>query len=517
LASYPQRWEALERLATADIVRCLAQLGLFARDGESQDFTAIVQSAAILPTYEKLLRRWLDHLVADDVLEKRGDDTFHNPRALAPGDFDRAECDAQALLGDLPILWAYIRRCGNALADIVTGRQDALETLFPAGSLETTDYLYHEWPVARYCNAIVRASVLAAAKHRTARGPLRVLEIGAGTGGTTRAVAAGVADQNLEYVVSDVSDFFLARIRRLDCAPLLRTQLLDIERDPVAQGWNTGEFDVVIAANVLHATTDLDQTLEHTRSLLAPGGMLVLYESTRHPRWMDVTTGLIAGWQRFHDAWRTDHALLNVDDWRRALAAHGFKAVAAFPEPGSPAEILGQTVLLARAPTAASSGLAPITRRPIDDRRASAAPRESPAPRNEVSVEQLLTALLGERHEAFVEFVRCHVARVLRTTSSQKLGRDRRLLDLGLDSLMAVELRNELETGLGLDHKLPATLVFNYPTIATLATFLEEQLLPSTETPSSWSDSATVSIATDVSQMGDDEVELLLLQKLEQL
>jgi hypothetical protein len=82
---------------------------------------------------------------------------------------------------------------------------------------------------------------------------------------------------------------------------------------------------------------------------------------------------------------------------------------------------------------------------------------------------------------------------------------------------MAVELRNELETGLGLDHKLPATLVFNYPTIATLATFLEEQLLPSTETPSSWSDSATVSIATDVSQMGDDEVELLLLQKLEQL
>ena len=57
----------------------------------------------------------------------------------------------------------------------------------------------------------------------------------------------------------------------------------------------------MIAANVLHATRDLDVTLEHVRALLAPGGVLVAYEATHHPRWFDVTTALIEGWQRFED------------------------------------------------------------------------------------------------------------------------------------------------------------------------------------------------------------------------
>ena len=54
-------------------------------------------------------------------------------------------------------------------------------------------------------------------------------------------------------------------------------------------------------------------TLAHVRSLLAPGGVLVAFESTRHPRWFDVTTGLIEGWQRFEDAWRTDVPLIDAD------------------------------------------------------------------------------------------------------------------------------------------------------------------------------------------------------------
>ena len=77
--------------------------------------------------------------------------------------------------------------------------------------------------------------------------------------------------------------------------------------------------------------------------------MFVLYEATTHPRWFDVTTALIEGWQRFADTWRTDQPLLSTVRWRAALDAHGFDAITTLPADTSPAAVIGQHVILARA------------------------------------------------------------------------------------------------------------------------------------------------------------------------
>ena len=58
-------------------------------------------------------------------------------------------------------------------------------------------------------------------------------------------------------------------------------KILNIERDPVSQGYVEGSYDLVVAAWVLHGTPDIAATARNVRKLLKPLGKLVLLEVTR--------------------------------------------------------------------------------------------------------------------------------------------------------------------------------------------------------------------------------------------
>jgi SAM-dependent methyltransferase len=124
----------------------------------------------------------------------------------------------------------------------------------------------------------------------------------------------------------------------------------------MAQGFAAGAADVVVAANVLHATADLARSLSHIRRLLAPGGLLVLLEITRKPRWLDIVFGVTEGWWKFRDhGLRPDHALLDPAQWKTLLRSEGFAepAVIADSDHAGPP---GQAVMLAQMAETAASG-----------------------------------------------------------------------------------------------------------------------------------------------------------------
>ena len=102
---------------------------------------------------------------------------------------------------------------------------------------------------------------------------MRILEIGGGTGGMTSFVLPVLPEHCTEYMFTDVSPHFIAHAQhKFARFAFLQSRTLDIERNPLEQGFDPHSFDVIIASDVLHATSDLRQTLERIKQLLGSGG-----------------------------------------------------------------------------------------------------------------------------------------------------------------------------------------------------------------------------------------------------
>nr|WNS47931.1 FunA [Talaromyces coalescens] len=154
---------------------------------------------------------------------------------------------------------------------------------------------------------------------------LDILEIGAGTGGTTNSVLKKIGDAYNRYTYTDVSaGFFEAAKNRFSHARRLDYKVLDIERDPTEQGFLEGSHDVILASNVLHATRSLKETMKNVRKLLKPGGYLLIMEVTGEYLQLMLLMGGLPGWWLGVDEGRTRGPGINLTEWDTILCDTGF-------------------------------------------------------------------------------------------------------------------------------------------------------------------------------------------------
>ncbi len=349
LPHYHALTPALEQLATDFIINALYELGWQPQAGAQVESATLAAQLGVVPGLVALFDRFLATLAHDGYLRAvaAGWQVVQPlPRVETAGRAEALAARFPAARGDIEMT----RRCGVGLADALRGRVDPLQLLFPGGSLATAEQLYRESPLARAYTSLVGEAVAAAAASLPAGAPLRVLEVGGGTGGATSAVLPRLDGARTAYTFTDISPHFVGRARESFAAfPFVQYETLDIEADPTAQGFSAGEYDLVIAANVIHATADLRRSLGHIRRLLRPGGALILLEMVAPLRWIDISFGLTSGWWKFSDReLRADYPLLQRAGWLKLLGAVGFDAADAFPAAPHNAGLELQQIIYAR-------------------------------------------------------------------------------------------------------------------------------------------------------------------------
>ena len=461
----------LEELGRRGLLRAWRRAGA-PQDDRPVDRRGLRERLGVVPEYHRLFEACLEILGRASWLELEGEWVrFTGPQV---GDeleeLRRAWAARYAeLAGFGPLLWA----ANDAVVEVLAGRRQATEVLFPGGSQHLVETIYRGTLFSDHHNRLA-AEALAESAREMMPGrsmPLRVLELGAGTGSVSAFALDALAalDPQPEYLYSDLSPAFGPRFEEglgRDFS-FARFQVLDVERPFGPQGIAEGSVDLILASNVLHATRDLQTTLGHVAEALTLGGRVVLNEATRAQDFFTLTFGLTPGWWRFADPERRlpGSPLARPETWKELLERHGF------------GDIQGQGYLAPEETERAQTVFTGV-RQGTPVPAAVRAPARAATARAETPPAQVMTSLATPRkvegrgqEQALLD----HLVQVFAGELKLPAGRLRpesTFHELGVDSLVAMSLTRRLEEDLG---SLPSSLLFEHTSMDRLARHLLEE------------------------------------------
>ncbi|MGI8438466.1 MAG: SDR family NAD(P)-dependent oxidoreductase [Chthoniobacterales bacterium] len=319
-----------DELTAAHVARGLRAMGAATVPDETFTAASLGVAEAMRPAFAQLMASLVqDHLLIEEGDGYRPTQAFLSAADDAPRLFREG---ITAHPGHLPEALLSAANCAE-LGPILRGEKDAVQVLFNTDGLEHLDQFYGDGLVTSPWLAAIAAAIEEVARHLPEGRGLRILEIGAGTGGLASQVLPMMERGLHSYVFSDVSGvFFPAARQKLAAWPEVEYKAFDLEKPAGEQDLAAGTFDLIIGTNVVHAVSDVRVALRNLHGLLVPGGSLLFVDVATPHLWLNAVFGLTSGWWRFTDRdLRPTHPLLQRPQWEKALRESGFSETASLP------------------------------------------------------------------------------------------------------------------------------------------------------------------------------------------
>ncbi|HEX8112782.1 MAG TPA: beta-ketoacyl synthase N-terminal-like domain-containing protein, partial [Kofleriaceae bacterium] len=356
-----ERGRLLCDMAVAYIFEAFTELGWDPVRDAAIPVAALAEQLGVVPEHRRLFARLLEGLTSEDISAA--------PGVLGPS--RRRAIDVWRQIwrqypDAMPEL-TLISSCGGHLAGVLRGDVNPLEVIFPEGSSVTAEHLYQDSPVYRVYNQLIQKALSEIVQRLPEGRTLRVLEIGGGTGGLSAFVLPKLPPLRTQYTFTDIGATLVSQAERnFSHYPFIEYRTLDIDANPVEQGFSPHVYDIIVASDVLHATRNLGRTVGHVAQLLASEGTLLLLEPENPELAMTLAFGMLEGWRQSADTeLRWDEPLITHGAWRRLLAKSGFEESVVITD--APTEEQARhAVIVARGPSVdATSSMT------VRDRRAS--------------------------------------------------------------------------------------------------------------------------------------------------
>ncbi|MEW6381363.1 MAG: beta-ketoacyl synthase N-terminal-like domain-containing protein, partial [bacterium] len=496
ILQFQQAFSELEKFGQVLLLDAFQRMGVFQRGDERHDKFHLRDRLKIIPGYFRLYDALLDILIRAGFIQLEGQ------RILTTSQIEEADLQAMLhnpdehrnhLLAAFPGIEGHIRllcACLASYPEVLTGRKDHMEVMFPQGSMSLVEGIYRGNRVADYYNTLMAQLVKIYIQQRLQHDPqaeIHIVELGAGTGGTSAFVLKLIDEygQKLRYFYTDISLGFTQYGKRIfgEDYPFVEFKVLNIEEDPQRQGFKPNSADIVLASNVIHTTKRIDHTLRQIKKLLKANGLFMVNEVTQVQSFATLTFGLTSGWWLFEDEDNRlkGSPLLDLAGWKAVLEASGFRQIRALGFPGMPEESSGQNVIAGESDGCAVFENDPFGQPPGKDSRSHTDSHAESRPANQPGTGNMRKSPPlpppfppsikgsegGSLREGARDYVKTVLSRVLKVPKSQ-VDSQSTFEKYGVDSLVVMEINKEFEKDFG---SLPPTLLFENMSVDALADY----------------------------------------------
>ncbi|WP_220029850.1 SDR family NAD(P)-dependent oxidoreductase [Paenibacillus sp. S25] len=425
---------------------------------------------ALLNLYDRWLEESIEILVRNQYLYCNGES--YSVAGTAPVDLQAVWKEWEWKKGawlknpDLSAWVFLVESTLRKLPEILTGKIPATDIIFPNSSMKLVEGIYKNSPAADYFNEVLGDIVVSYLNERIKHDPsvpIRIIEIGAGTGGTSALVFQKLEPYReyiQEYCYTDKSRAFLLHAQKEygPKNPYLTYQIFNVEELAQGQDIDTGGYDIAIATNVLHATRNIRQTLRNVKAALRENGLILINEISGNSLLNHLSFGLLEGWWLYNDPELRIPGSpgLYPESWQRVLEMEGFRSVFF---PAQEAHDIGQQIIVAE-----SDGMILNKQEPEHDK--SQMKQRDEGIRSDIDVtsemaeEYVQELIVGKLVEALnVDFTMIDI--------------HESFADYGLDSILGVNFVQAVNQGLGIH--LQTTDIFDYSSVKQLTLYILSQ------------------------------------------
>lgn len=354
-----------EELAFQYICKAFMEMDLFAGPDECLSREELIRRGNLEPQYEKLFRKQVALLIEKNVFRDEEDMIFQARFPIYDNNkVEEVWAEVDAIIERSPddqvekmltwLSYSYLRPCGENVVEMFRGEVDPLDIFFPDGSKDRTENIYQMNLVSRHYNGVYAGMMADISRNRNSDEPLRVLEVGAGVGSASSTILPVLDPENTVYHYTDVSTFFTNEAKvKFKEFNFIEYSILDINQDPILQGYTPESFDVIVSNGVLHNAHNMGTTIRYIHSLLVPGGQALVFEPVKDTNQLLMTLSFLSGLSNFEDEYRIENnsAFLPKDKWQEVILGNGFTHLEYVGAPDSSFDIFGVQMMVAQAAT----------------------------------------------------------------------------------------------------------------------------------------------------------------------